>query len=289
MTDIADEKVLGYAIAVQKNEITEFHVYTKLAKICKDAHNAEVLRQVGKEEQRHAQYWQKITGREVEPSGFKVFWSVLKARVLGLTFALKQMEKNEGAASKNYIELAKAFPEAGNIAQDEAEHENKLLNMLDEERLQYAGSIVLGLNDALVELTGALAGFTLALGSARLISLAGLITGVSASFSMAAAEYLSSRADNDPNSLKSAIYTGFTYIMTVALLILPFLLLTEKFIALGITLALALLIILAFNYYLATAKDLDFKRRFLEMAVISVSVSALSFGIGYLLQKVLGV
>ena len=288
-TGLIDKKMRERALDIQRNEITEYHVYTKLAKICKDPHNADVLRQVGEEEQRHALYWQKITGEEVKPPASKIFWSVLKARILGLTFTLKQMEKNEGAASRNYKELTKVIPEAGNIAQDEADHENKLLNMLDEERLQYAGSIVLGLNDALVELTGALAGFTLALGNTRLISLAGLITGVSASFSMAAAEYLSSRADNDPNSLKSAIYTGFTYILTVALLILPFLLLTEKFIALGITLALALLIILAFNYYLATAKDLDFKRRFLEMAVISVSVSALSFGIGFLLQKVLGV
>ena len=161
--------------------------------------------------------------------------------------------------------------------------------MLDEERLRYAGSVVLGLNDALVELTGALAGFTLALGETRLISLAGQVTGISASFSMAASEYLSCKADNDPRAAKSALYTCAAYIITVAFLIAPFLVAHNKFIALGITLFLAALIIFCFNYYLATAKDLDFKRRFAEMALISLGVVALSFGVGWVLKIVLDV
>jgi VIT1/CCC1 family predicted Fe2+/Mn2+ transporter len=151
------------------------------------------------------------------------------------------------------------------------------------------GSIVLGLNDALVELTGALAGFTLALGETKIISLAGLVTGISAAFSMAASDYLSCKADNDPRAVKSAVYTGTAYIITVAVLILPFLLIPNKFMALGITLALAVFIILIFNYYLSTAKDLDFKRRFGEMTFISLGVAALSFGVGFVLKNVLGV
>ena len=46
--------------------------------------------------------------------------------------------------------------------------------MLDEERLRYIGSVVLGLNDALIELTGALAGLTLALQNTQLNLLLGL-------------------------------------------------------------------------------------------------------------------
>jgi len=284
-----DKKILAAALAVQRRELTEYHVYMKLAKICKDPHNAEVLRTIGEEEQKHAQYWQGKTGTELKPSGFTIFRTVLKARILGLTFTLKQMEKMEKSIGHSYGELEKAFPETANISVEEAEHEKKLLNMLDEERLRYAGSVVLGLNDALVELTGSLAGFTLALGNTRLISLAGLVTGVSASFSMAASEFLSCRADNDSRAAKSALYTGIAYVITVALLIIPFLLLPNKFVDLGITLAVAVLIILVFNYYLATARDLDFKSRFLEMTVISLGVAVLSFGIGFLLNKALGV
>ena len=57
---------------------------------------------------------------------------------------------------------------AQKIAEDEERHEQKLLAILDEERLQYVGSMVLGLNDALVELTGTLAGLTLALQNTKL-------------------------------------------------------------------------------------------------------------------------
>ena len=286
---ILDEKMLAAAVEAQTKEMTEYYVYTGLAELCKDANNAEILRSVGEAEKRHALYWQKITGIEVKPSRFAVFRNILGARILGLTFTLKRMEKNEGTASRKYFELANNFPEVADFAREEAEHEKELLNMLDEERLHYAGSVVLGLNDALVELTGSLAGFTLAFENTKTISLAGLITGISASFSMSASEYLSSKADNDPKAAKSAVYTGFAYVITVALLILPFLLLNEKFAALVITLAMAVFIIFIFNYYLATARDLDFKRRFGEMTFISLGVASLSFGVGFILQKALGV
>jgi VIT1/CCC1 family predicted Fe2+/Mn2+ transporter len=289
LAKITNEKTLKAVLGLQRQEITEYHVYTFLAGFCKDQHNAEVLRTVGEAERTHAEFWREKTGVSVKPSRFKIAWIILQARILGLTFILKRMEKNEGTASKLYMELYREFPEVKVFSEAEAAHEQELLAMLDEERLRYAGSVVLGLNDALVELTGALAGFTLALGETRLISLAGLVTGISASFSMAASEYLSCKADNDPRAAKSALYTGAAYIITVALLITPFLVAHNKFIALGITLFLAVLIIFCFNYYLATAKDLDFKRRFAEMSLISLGVAALSFGVGWVLKIVLGV
>jgi VIT1/CCC1 family predicted Fe2+/Mn2+ transporter len=286
---IKDKKLLNAALAVEQKEITEHYVYTGLAKICKDPHNAEVLRKVAQAELEHARFWQARTGIELRPQAFKVWRTMLLTRILGLTFTLKRMEKIEGTASKTYLELTEDFPEVKRISEVEAEHEKQLLAMLDEEMLRYAGSIVLGLNDALVELTGALAGFTLALGETKVISLAGLVTGISAAFSMAASEYLSCKADSDPRAAKSAVYTGVAYIVTVAVLILPFLLISNKFMALGVTLALAVFIILIFNYYLSTAKDLDFKRRFGEMALISLGVAAISFGVGFVLKNVLGV
>jgi len=284
-----DETTKKAALAAQKLEITEYHVYTRLAAGCKDEKNAEILRSIGEAERRHAAFWRSKTGVEVKPDSFRVFRLVLQARILGLTFVLKRMEKNEGTASKKYALLNDAFPETKRIGEEEAEHEQQLLGMLDEERLQYVGSIVLGLNDALVELTGALAGFTLALGETKVISLAGLVTGISAAFSMAASDYLSSKAEGDSRAAKSAVYTGVAYFITVILLILPFLLLDAKFVSLGITLCTVVAIIFCFNYYLSVAKDLDFKRRFLEMTFISLGVAAFSFFIGWVLKGVLGV
>ena len=104
------------------------------------------------------------------------------------------MEKVEGKAQAIYEEISKYVPAAIDIEKDEKEHERKLIDLIDEERLRYVGSMVLGLNDALVELTGALAGFTLAFRNTRLIAMASFITGIAASLSMAASEYLSTKS-----------------------------------------------------------------------------------------------
>lgn len=284
-----DDKIKKLVLAVQRTEVTEHLIYMRLAQGCKDANNAEVLRKIGMQEKGHARFWQNISGEEVKPDMWRVRRTVLLANLLGLSFVLKLMEKREGTGSRAYEHLAAYFPEAADFSKEELEHESRLLNMLDEESLQYVGSIVLGLNDALVELTGALAGFTLALSDNKIISLVGLVTGISAALSMAASDYLSSKAENDPRAKKSALYTGLAYLITVVLLISPFLLLSSKFLALGITLATAVLIIFCFNFYISTAKDLNFKARFFEMSFISLGVAAFSFFVGYALKAILGV
>jgi VIT1/CCC1 family predicted Fe2+/Mn2+ transporter len=284
-----DKKIMKSIIAAQRTELTEHHIYMRLAERCKDNKNADVLLKIADQEMIHAQYWKSKTGLELKPDKFRIFRTVFLARMLGLTFVLKLMEKREGTGSKLYTELSSVFPESETFSKEEQEHENQILGMLNEEMLKYVGSIVLGLNDALVELTGTLAGFTLALGDTRIISLAGLVTGISASLSMAASDYLSSKAEEDSRAKKSAVYTGISYLITVILLIMPFLLLSSKFIALAITLLTAVCIIFFFNYYISTAKGLNFRHRFLEMAFISLSVAAFSFLIGFVLKSLLGV
>ena len=200
------------------------------------------------------------------------------------------MEQGEEDAQESYSQLVDSIPEAKAIIQDENDHEEALIQLLDEERLRYVGSMVLGLNDALVELTGALAGLTLALQNTKIIALTGSITGIAAAFSMAASEYLSTKSEEtEQNPLKASIYTGIAYIITVVILILPYLLFENYFICLIGTLIAAVLIIGFFNYYISVAKDLPFKSRFLEMTGLSFSVAALSFFIGFLLRAVFGI
>lgn len=153
------------------------------------------------------------------------------------------------------------------------------------------GSVVLGLNDALVEFTGALAGFTLALSDSKLIALTGSITGIAAALSMASSEYLSTKSEGekDKHPVKAAIYTGIAYIITVVALVTPFILISNVIIALCIMLLMALLIIALFNYYYSVARGESFRKRFTEMAILSFSVAAISFLIGYALKTVTGI
>ena len=276
---------------MQVDEITEYYIYSKVAKGIKNDNNRKVLEKIANEEKAHSFVWKKYTNKEAKPKKLKVFWYVLISRILGFTFALKLLEKGEEAAGVNYDIIAKEIPKAKEIADDEDRHEKELLGLLDEEKLKYVGSMVLGLNDALVELTGTLAGLSLAIQNTRIIALSGLITGISATLSMASSEFLSARSEGRKDALKSCTYTGVAYLFTVIILILPFLLLPPEdyLVALGIMIASVVLIIAGFNYYISIAKDLKFKRRFLEMTGISLGVAVISFGIGILVKKFLGI
>ncbi len=285
-----DKDLMNKLMLIQKNEITEFYVYSYLSRVIKDKNNSDVLLKIANDELAHYNYWKRITNKEVKPNRFKVYLYNLMARIFGITFSIKLMEKGEQKAEKFYSTIVERLPEAEKIISEENSHENQLIDMLDEEKLKYVGSIVLGLNDALIELTGALAGLTFAIQNNQIIALAGLITGIAASFSMAASNYLSEKAEGDnKNYLKSAFYTGIAYIITVILLVLPYLLLSNPFYALPVTISIAILIIFIFNYYISIAKDYSFKNRFLEMVILNLIVTVITFGIGILVREGLGI
>lgn len=272
-------------LRAQRNEITEHLVYEGLSQSVKDLHNKSVLKRISADELKHYDFWKQHTQEDVKPHKLSVWKYLLISRILGITFGLKLMEKGEEAAQVTYGQISKSIPVTESIVADEDEHEGQLLGLIDEERLRYVGSMVLGLNDALVELTGALAGLTLVLGHARLVAMAGLITGIAASLSMAASEYLSTKTEGgDKNPMKASVYTGSAYILTVLFLIFPYLLLTNLYLSLGLTIMNALVVIFIFTFYVSVAKDLPFWRRFLEMALISLGIAALTFAIGMLVK-----
>jgi VIT1/CCC1 family predicted Fe2+/Mn2+ transporter len=277
-------------LSFQRNEISEHHIYNKLARTMSSPENKRVLERIAADELRHYGEWKKYTGQEVPPDRFKIWKYTWISRVFGITFGVKLMERGEVGAQGNYAEMKDVIPQAESIQREEHEHEQELLGMLDEELLRYTGSMVLGLNDALVELTGALAGLTLALQDTALIALTGSITGFAAALSMAASEYLSTRTeDTVKNPLKASLYTGVAYLITVIVLIAPYLILSNYYLCLTFTLIAAVLIIAGFNYYISVAKDEPFRRRFLEMAGVSLGVAGVSFLIGLLMRKFLGV
>jgi VIT1/CCC1 family predicted Fe2+/Mn2+ transporter len=289
MTAEVNEKI-QQLLVLQQEEINGYHAYKRLAAIVKDENNSKVISRISGEEMKHYEIWKKYTGRDVKPNMGKVNFFFWVSKIFGLTFGIRLMELGEEKVQIAYASLIKSVPEAAQVLADEEKHEDELLEMLDEDGLKYAGSVVLGLNDALVELTGALAGFTFAFQNTRLIALAGMITGISAAFSMAASEYLSTKSDDsEQNPLRSAFYTGMAYIFTVFMLVMPYLIATNYYISLAWTLLNAILIIAVFNYYISVAKGYDFKRRFLEMASISMGVAAFSFVIGNLIRTWIGI
>ena len=290
-TKNVSDKALEVIKKMQQNELTESYIYEAIAKFAKGDENKATLLRLAREERAHYEIWRGYTGIDMKPNKWKVFKFTAIARILGFTFAVKLMERGEEAAQSEYALLADEVPESLTIREQEEEHEASLLAMLDEESLQYVGSMVLGLSDALVELAGSLAGFTFALQNTKMVALSGLIVGISATFSMASSEFLSAKSEGRTDALKSCAYTGGAYLVTVALLVLPYLLFpVEQFVPALICMLLTIvLIIAAFTYYTSVAKDEPFKSRFIEMTAISLGVAVLSFGVGLLAKHLLGV
>lgn len=288
---LSEREILALEKA-QQDELVGVEVYGRLSRLVKDEHNAKILEEISEEERTHVDIFKKYTNIDLKVNKWRVFFYVFIARVFGLTFGIKLQEKGEEAAQKYYTPLIHSISEMKEIIETEEKHEATLIKMIEEERLTYMSSIVLGLNDALVELTGALAGFTLSIQNSRIIALLGLITGISASLSMAASEYLSTKTERDQEiqqrAGKSALYTGITYIFTVIALITPYFLISNYILSLIVTILIALIIIFIFNFYISVANDYNFKKRFMEMASISTGIAALSFVIGYLVKNFLG-
>jgi len=285
-----DADNIALLLGFQKNEISEHIIYQRLSRLEKTEHNRSTLKNISADELRHYNVYKTYTKLEVGPDRFKIFWYLFLAKIFGLTFSIKLMENGEKGAQAAYRRLLGVVPEIAKIINDENGHEKELVKLIDEEKLQYIGAVVLGMNDALVELTGTLAGLTFALQNEKLVGVAGLITGVAAALSMAASEYLAIKAGDEKTSpFKAAFYTGMTYIVVVICLVLPFLLLSSPFVAMSLTLLAAVVLIYCFNYYYAVVKEVSFRRRFTEMLAISLGVAFLSFLIGLLIRQFLGI
>jgi len=286
LTEIRPE-TMRLLLEFQKNEITEYNIHLSLAE--RAGKNRGVLERIAMDELRHYSILKGYTGQDVEPNRKNILFYSIIARIFGVTFAIKLMEGGEELAQEGYQKILREVPEAETLIQEEEEHESKLIQLVKEERVEYVGSMVLGLNDALVEFTGALAGLTFALQDTKLIGISGLVMGVAASLSMAASEYLSRRSEGIGDPSKGALYTGIAYIITVILMIAPFLIFPDPYIALLSMLGVAIIVIGLFSSFVAVVKDQSTKRMFLEMLLISLGVAIVSFLVGWIARMAFGV
>ena len=289
MNQLSDIDIRQIAV-FQRNEITEHHIYKNLSTRVDGVRNRRILTQIAEDELRHYEVWKKFTGREIAPSRVKIWFYSIVSILFGFTFGIKLMEAGEQKAHDAYGRMAGAMNEVNSIVRDEEEHEQALITLLDEERLKYTGSIVLGLNDALVELTGALAGLTFALQNTRIVALTAGITGFAAALSMAASSYLSTKSEpGSKNPIKASLYTGIAYVLAVAVLITPYLFVQNLYLCLALAFAGAIVVIALFNYYVSVAQGVSFRSRFIEMTGLIVVVAGISFAAGLLIRTVFGI
>ena len=277
-----------------QHEYLDMVIYRELAKIETVPQFKRILEELMAHEVEDCQFWRELSSiKEVRISPLKIACLKLMRKVLGLTFTAKFLERNERDAVQRYTAYAEQAPpdmkaRLEQIINHETHHEQELIGQIREERVKFLGSMVLGVNDGLIELTGALVGFAFALQRPLQAGLFGAVTGIAASLSMAASAYMQARHEEGRDPKKAATYTGFSYIVVVALLVLPFFLLPNIYAALGVMGIEILLLIAAFAGYGAILFDRSFKRQFGEMAAFSIGVATLAFLLGSLVRSVLG-
>lgn len=278
-------------LRIQQSEMTEAAAYHAMADAIKDEHNREALTRVADEIASQAKALETYTNKQLAADERKVKRYARMARIFGFTFAAKLMDRRKIKFVNHSKKLLSEMPEVEKMQADEQKRDDELFALLNEKRLSYVGAMILGMNDAIVEITGTLAGLTLAMQNTRLIALSGLITGVAATLSMAASEYLAERSDGKGDAAKSGLMTGGAYFITVVILLLPYLILDDKMylLAMGIMLVLVVLILAGFNFYTSVARDVSFGKNFGQMCAISLGVAALSFVLGYAVRTFLGV
>jgi len=276
-------------LKAQKNEITEHFIYEKLSATAKESKNKSTLKKIAEEELKHHDICVNFTCQSVHPNRLKVWMYYLVSVIFGITFSLKLMERAEKRDHITaYAGLSGEMPQFLGITKDEIRHEKQLMELIDDERLNYSSDIVRGMNVAIVEITGTLAGLTFAFEDSAIVVETAIIVGTIMSLSVMSTEYLAARAAPHIESpIKSLLYAGAANLLTIFVLLLPYLLLSNIYAALAVTIAAALVIIFIFAFYISVVKDLSIKKRFFEMSLVSLGIAALAFGIGLLARSVL--
>ena len=268
-----------------REESLAYHLYMRIAKRQKKSENRMILEGIAAQEKNHLDIFNSYLGKkavnlEIKIPSLKLMFYTVVMYTLGVIFTLRIFEKLEAHSRQSYRDVVDEIEELKDILRDEKTHEEALINILNDEKLLFASSVVLGMNDALVEISGALAGFTLAINDSFKVGTLGLITGISAALSMAASEFLSRKQDDDETPLINALYTGVAYIIVVSLLILPYFLISIPIISMGVMIGVVVFIIFVFNYYISVAKKQPLFKNFMTMTIIALVVASISFIIG---------
>jgi len=275
----------------QQKELNDALLFETLAKREKDPQNKKIFELIAKEELEHYKFLKRITGKSLKANKFLVKLYILITTIFGLSFGLKLINRVSKKEQKIYTELSKEYPQAKKLYTQETEHEAKLLNMIHDKKLLYAGAIVLGMNDALVELTGTLSGTALAFDKSLIVGITGLIMGVAASLSLASSSYLETKESSESklSPLTAAFYTGMAYISTTSLLVLPYFIIPSINLALSAMFMSAFIAIVIYNFYIAIAKGQSFYKRTAQMLAVTFSVAFISYLIGYVVHHYFGI
>jgi vacuolar iron transporter family protein len=278
-----------------QDEYADRSVYLALSHREKNPAFKKALEDIANGEESHYEFWKSYAPDvKVSPKKLRMYVILLLRIILGLTFILKLMERHEGKLHERYRRIAESIPPGDKarfqamMASEEGQ-ENVLIGEIQENRVKYMSFIVLGLADAVVEISGIHAGSLGIYGRTELAGLAGIIAGMAASIAMASAAYAQAKQGFQGSAKWSAVYTGVSYMITAVFLATPYFLTRNMAGALGVSLVIGVILVAAMTFYDTVISARPFKRQFGEIAGIILAASLALFLVGTLVGQYLGI
>ena len=269
------------------DEWSDYTLYERLSKtVASNSPFSEVLRMLSATEHGHYEFWKKYVPEEKPKlDKLKLYWVLFLRRFLGLTFATRYLDRHESNVVAEYAGLAPLIPEADKVAfdvmvADEREHEKAFALKVESSAVEYISFVVLGLADALVEISGIHAGWLGLFEKTEIAGLAGVIAGGAASLAMASASFAQAKQGFKGSARLSAAYTGVSYFITAVILATPYFLTRDMILALGSSLTLAVVILAITTWYSIVIQQKPFFKDFAEILAILFATTILVFALG---------
>ena len=283
----ADPALQRVARIRMSDEWSDHTLYEKLSKtVDSKSPYAEVLTQLSSTELRHYEFWRRyIPGEEPKLARLKLYWVLFLRRFLGLTFATRYLDRHEGNVVKEYEGLARLIPPSDlpayeEMVADEKEHEKAFAQKVESSAVRYISFVVLGLADALVEISGIHAGSLGFYDKTEIAGLAGVIAGGAASLAMASAAFAQAKQGFRGSARLSAVYTGVSYFVTAIFLATPYFLTSNMVFAMASSLTLAVVILAVTTWYSIVIQAKPFLRDFVEILAILFAATVVLYTFG---------
>ena len=295
MQETVAPELASLAAESARDEQTDGAVYLALSRRERNQEFKAALEGLARGEQSHYEFWKHFAPNvNVTVNKFKLYFVLLLRLTLGLTFTMKFLERHEDTLHKRYREIAKMIPPEDMarflvMMEEEEKQEEALMGKVHEGRVKYMSFIVLGLADAVVEISGIHAGSLGIYKKTELAGLAGVIAGMAASVAMASAAYAQAKQGFEGSAKWSAIYTGVSYMFTAIFLALPYFLTSNMISALSTSLVIGVILVAMMTYYDTVISTKPFARQFAEIAGIILAASLALFIAGTIINQLLGI
>lgn len=279
------------------DEYTDYCLYKKLSntRFMRNERFSQTLMELANTEYKHYNFWRKyLPDLEVNINPLKASLIVFLRFLLGITFVVRYLERHEAEVIKRYKSVAHLIPAEDKgifeeMLRDEEEHEKQFSQRIESSSVQYISFVVLGLADALVEITGIHAGSLGIYNSTEIAGLAGIVAGAAASLAMSSAAFAQAKQGFKGSPRLSAIYTGISYFITAVILAAPYFLTKSMILALSISMILAVIIVTFITYYSTVISGKGFKRDFAEIMLIMLGTTAVLYTLGYFIRLTFGI